>query len=211
MEVKVLSKIFNGYRIRQRSSDGYLSATDMCKIYNTLFGNYKRLKQTKVFLATIAVRYKLSVDDIICVRQGGNITVEQGSWIHPMAAIHLAQWLDPVFALNVCEWVTRFIGGDLTLIKDIIANQEDRQDVQYLDTTSNDVKVIVPTQQAHDHKPTVTHGVTAETAQDDNSTPEEQQLAWQRLEFELERACTFIEQRIKYIQLRELDPSTWNT
>ena len=35
---------FNGFKIRQRPSDGYIHATDMCKVGNKLFADYNKQK-----------------------------------------------------------------------------------------------------------------------------------------------------------------------
>lgn len=35
----------------------------------------------------------------------------QGTWIHPYAAIHLAQWLSPQFAVAVAKWTHEWMSG----------------------------------------------------------------------------------------------------
>ncbi len=212
-EAAVISQVFNGHRIRQRSRDGYLSATDMCKSFDKQFNNYKRTNHAKSFLAIVSAHYNIPVNDIIHVRQGG-ISTDQGSWIHPRAAVHLAQWLSPVFALNVCEWVTRFISGDLILIKDIVVNHRNDHSIEYLSATAGHTKGTPPAHKdvppTHDNVPVDARGDEVKAAQDDDSALVEHQLAWQQLEAEIERACAFIERRLMYIRLRELDPRTWN-
>ena len=52
------NKQFADNIIRQRSRDGYLSATDMCKANGKLFGNYYQLDQTKEFLGELYIPYR---------------------------------------------------------------------------------------------------------------------------------------------------------
>jgi hypothetical protein len=46
----VITREFKGITIRQRTTDGYLNATEMCKATGKLFADYHRLKTTQVFL-----------------------------------------------------------------------------------------------------------------------------------------------------------------
>ncbi len=52
MTTQLISRDFHGAKIRQRSSDGYLNATDMCQAVGKLFADYKRLKTTQEYLET---------------------------------------------------------------------------------------------------------------------------------------------------------------
>jgi hypothetical protein len=51
---------FCGQLIRQRVSDGYLYATDMCKANGKLYGNYIDTNPTRAFLK------ELSIDTCVC-------------------------------------------------------------------------------------------------------------------------------------------------
>ena len=53
MTTKLIIRDFRGAGIRQRSSDGYLCATDICKAAGKLFGDYNRLSTTQDFLVEL--------------------------------------------------------------------------------------------------------------------------------------------------------------
>jgi len=97
----MISRDFHGAKIRQRSSDGYLNATDMCQAVSKLFADYKRLKTTQEYLETYSLIMGIPIIKIIEVKSGRY----GGTWIHPKVAIHLAIWCDPNFAVMVSEWV----------------------------------------------------------------------------------------------------------
>jgi hypothetical protein len=101
MTTQLISRDFHGAKIRQRSSDGYLNATDMCQAVGKLFADYKRLKTTQEYFETYALTMGIPIIKIIEVKSGRY----GGTWIHPKVAIHLAIWCDPHFAVMVSEWV----------------------------------------------------------------------------------------------------------
>ena len=45
---------------------------------------------------------------LVDVKKGG-IPSKQGSWIHPDAAIHLAQWISPKFSIQVSRWIRELL------------------------------------------------------------------------------------------------------
>jgi hypothetical protein len=90
--------------IRQRVSDGYLSATDMCKANGKLYGNYIATNPTKEYLKELSLDMKLPVPQLVEVKRGGRYD-QQGTWVHPRVATHLAMWLSPKFAVKVSKWV----------------------------------------------------------------------------------------------------------
>jgi len=110
----LITRNFHGTTIRQRSDDGYLNATDMCKASGKLFTGYKRLKSTKAFLIELTdfvdknpvmlISITEQNQQLIQTMQGGT-PEEQGTWVHPYVAINLAQWCSPVFAVIVTDWV----------------------------------------------------------------------------------------------------------
>jgi len=101
MTTQLISRDFHDATIRQRSSDGYLNATDMCQAVDKLFADYKRLKNTQEYLETYSLTMGIPIIKIIEVKSGRY----GGTWIHPKVAIHLAIWCDPNFAVMVSEWV----------------------------------------------------------------------------------------------------------
>ncbi len=94
---------FKKFNIPQRQSDGYLSATAMCSMTQRKFSTYFRSSKTKKYLTALSTDVQICTSDLIQTLKGGN--EEQGTWIHPKAAIHFAQWLSPEFAVQVTNWV----------------------------------------------------------------------------------------------------------
>jgi len=76
----------------------------MCQATGKLFGNYKQLNSTQQFLTALSTDIGYPISEIIQVVKGGD-PGRQGTWIHPKAAIHLAQWCSPEFAVLVSKWV----------------------------------------------------------------------------------------------------------
>jgi len=114
MTTQLISRDFHGATIRQRSSDGYLNATDMCQASGKLFTGYKRLKSTQAFLTELTDFLSKSPVMLISITEQnqqliqtiqGGTPEEQGTWVHPYVAINLAQWCSSVFAVIVTDWV----------------------------------------------------------------------------------------------------------
>ncbi len=118
MTTQLINRDFHGVIIRQRSSDGYLDATAMCKANGKLFADYKRLKSTKEFLrqlpdfiinnSVMGIPITEQNQQLIQIVQGGT-SEEQGTWIHPYISINLAQWCSPIFAAMVASWMFKLL------------------------------------------------------------------------------------------------------
>jgi hypothetical protein len=114
-----ITKQFNGFNIRVREIDGYIHATDMCKVGKKRWNDYITNKTTKAFLTALETDTRILVTKLIESNQGGDAKL-QGTWVHPHIAINLAQWVSPMFAVKVAGWVSKFISGDLSLIQDSV-------------------------------------------------------------------------------------------
>jgi len=120
---------FNGFKIRQRPSDGYIHATDMCKVGKKRFNDYSSVKITKNFIKQLSADTNILVSALITSIKGGNDKHNQGTWIHPRIAINLAQWISPQFAVKVTDWVQKFIEGDETFIVDAVKHRENVKNI----------------------------------------------------------------------------------
>lgn len=133
-------KEFAGYQIKQRD-DGYLNATEMCKVGKKKYNDYDRLNQTKEYLEALNRSTGIPADLLIeKIITGPNDN--RGTWVHPRVAIHLAQWVSPQFAVQVTDWVLRFMSGDLTLVSDIVKRHDEINDTKteiLLNTMSNQI------------------------------------------------------------------------
>jgi len=104
-------RIYQNLNIIQRI-DGYLDASAMCNATGKRWGDYSRLDSSKAFIDALSADMQIPVTEIIQTVKGGPPQL-QGTWIHPQAAIHLAQWCSPTFAVRVTKWVVDFFSGML--------------------------------------------------------------------------------------------------
>lgn len=96
--------------IEQRSEDGYINATAMCKAAGKLMADYNRLSTTKAFLEELSADMGIPISQLIQVLRPGGDGL-QGTWVHPQVSIHLAQWLSAKFAVQVSKWVHDWMSG----------------------------------------------------------------------------------------------------
>jgi hypothetical protein len=96
-------KEFAGYQIKQRE-DGYLNATEMCKVGGKKSNDYFRLDQTNEYLTTLSMSINIPIAQLIEKIMTG-LNENRCTWVHPRVAIHLAQWISPQFAVKISEWI----------------------------------------------------------------------------------------------------------
>src|SRR5208337_3982968 len=87
----------DGKLVEQRAVDGYVNATAMCAAVGKQFNDYRRLKSTEEFLWELASDTGIPVSQLAVSFKGNTASFQQGTWIHPDAAIHLGQWCSPKF------------------------------------------------------------------------------------------------------------------
>lgn len=104
----LIPHVHEGDVISQRSTDGYINATAMCKAAGKQFNDYARLKTAKEYLEALSTETGIPVSELIQSVKGGDPTL-QGTWVHPDVATQLAQWLSPRFALQVSKWVREWL------------------------------------------------------------------------------------------------------
>lgn len=99
-----------GAIIYQRPKDGYINATAMCQAAGKLWGHYRERPNTAEYLRELSADIEIPISVLVQSLKGGDIR-EQGTWVHPQVAIHLAQWLSPKFAVKVSQWVYDWMSG----------------------------------------------------------------------------------------------------
>ena len=97
--------------ISQRAYDGYINATALCKAAGKQINHYLELQSTHEFIKELSSDLGLPRSELIQIKKGG-IPKEQGTWVHPQVAIHLAQWASPKFAVLVSKWVFEWLSGN---------------------------------------------------------------------------------------------------
>lgn len=110
LQLTLIPHVEEGEIIPQRSADGYISATALCKSVNKQFAHYNALKSTKDFIEELVKQTGMPETQLIHIISGGNSQL-QGTWVHPYIAINLAQWLSAKFAVKVSQWVTEWQQG----------------------------------------------------------------------------------------------------
>lgn len=101
---------YQGQMVSLRSRDGYVNATAMCKAASKHWADYFRLGSTKEFLAELSGEVGIPITELVQSVTGGH-PAQQGTWVHPQVAIHLAQWLSAKFAVQVTQWVYEWLSG----------------------------------------------------------------------------------------------------
>lgn len=111
LSLSLISHTVNEIDVPQRSTDGYINATDMCKAAGKSIADFNRLSTTKAFLDELSSDMGIPISQLIQVLRPGGDGSGQGTWVHPDVAIHLAQWLSPKFAVMVSKWVREWMSG----------------------------------------------------------------------------------------------------
>lgn len=104
MTTQLIPHTINDRTICQRKDDGYIHATAMCNAAGKRLHNYLRNAITRDFIDALATETRIRATELVVVKRGGT-PGEQGTWVHPKVALHLAQWLSPGFAVQVVNWV----------------------------------------------------------------------------------------------------------
>lgn len=108
---ELIPREIDGFVIHQRAKDGYVNATAMCKAAGKLIGHWSQNNDTKKVLASLSpvIGIPITGDSangergLVIIRQGGRPD-EQGTWVHPTVALHLAQWCSSDFYAAVLTW-----------------------------------------------------------------------------------------------------------
>jgi hypothetical protein len=108
----------DGFDFQYRNDD-YVNLTKMCKQANRKLNHYLRTKPTKQYQEVLSSVTNICVSNLIEIRKGGK-PQEQGTYGHPLIAIHLAQWLSPEFALAVAKLTQSYLHADISIAEDIL-------------------------------------------------------------------------------------------
>jgi hypothetical protein len=117
MTKAIIKHQFEEHSIAQRSGDGYVNLTELCKAGGKKVHDYMRLTSTQQLLSALAADAGITITDnhagsgsLVETLQG--IGIAQGTWAHPEVAIDCAQWV----SMKLRIWANR------TLMK-IFSNQ----------------------------------------------------------------------------------------
>jgi len=113
LTLDLIPHAYQGEVISLRARDGYTNATAMCRAAGREWSEYRRRKVTEEFFTELALGLGISQAQLTHTELGtpGGDARNQGTWVHPYIAIHLAQWLSPKFAVRVSQWVYEWMSG----------------------------------------------------------------------------------------------------
>lgn len=112
-QLALIPHAYEGELINQRSSDGYINATAMCRAVGKEWSRYRATEGAKAFFKALALDLALTEAQLALTMLGtpGGDARNQGTWVHPRVAIHLAHWLSAEFAVKVSGWVHDWLLG----------------------------------------------------------------------------------------------------
>lgn len=114
--------LFGGHKVSRRV-DGYFNCTEMCKTGGKMIAQYRLNASTKDYMECLSKELNIPQEKLLEPGVGG-----ASSYIHPLAAVHLAQWISPAFAVFVSKLVYRYTSGDVTLAAEVVQNHDKIQD-----------------------------------------------------------------------------------
>lgn len=100
--------------ISQRTVDGYVNATALCKASGKQMKHYLENATTKDFISELSFDVGIPTTELIQIIKGG-VPYLQGTWVHPLVAINLGQWLSAKFAVQVSKWILEWSEKGLLL------------------------------------------------------------------------------------------------
>ena len=112
-ELALIDHVHAGEVISLRARDGYTNATAMCRVAGKQWSEYRRRPSTEEFFTELALGLGIPQTQLTHTVLGtpGGDPRNQGTWVHPYIAIHLAQWLSAKFAVRVSQWVYEWMSG----------------------------------------------------------------------------------------------------
>lgn len=102
-----------GIVIQQRTTDGYVNVTQLCKAHAQKTGERKdasewfETEMAKAALATLAERLNVPATSLYESKRGRS----GGTWVHPRVIVRFAMWLDNDFSLQVEDWVHEWMAS----------------------------------------------------------------------------------------------------
>ena len=97
-----------GFIVYQRKIDGYVNATQICKVHRDLTDERKdpsewlANKSSKSAIDKLSSVTGIPVTELIEIKKGGKY---QGTWIHPRLAVRFTMWVNDDFSLLVEDWI----------------------------------------------------------------------------------------------------------
>ena len=101
----------SGIEVTQRSSDGYVNATQLLKAHKAKTGENQKIAKwletdrAKAYIEAVSKRCNFSPFDLVQTRPGKG----GGTWIHPDLAVPFSTWLSIEFEMQVSDWIQEWM------------------------------------------------------------------------------------------------------
>jgi hypothetical protein len=110
---QIIKRPFFGGEVSQRTKDGFFSATDLLKTYNTNAGKQKVLpefwsnKGTSDFIEALENQLATETlgESLLLKTYNTNAGRSGGTWMHPYLFVKFAMWLSAEFEVKIIKWV----------------------------------------------------------------------------------------------------------
>ena len=116
----ILATLCGIFEVRIRKKDGFISATDLCRLHGKSAGHYLRNKCTERYIAELSEYVNTPAAKLFEIVKYGKYS-EHSIWVCPYIAINILSWISPVFIIYVHDVIIRCVQMDMTLRSDVIA------------------------------------------------------------------------------------------
>lgn len=91
-----------------RQSDGFINATELCKVGGKRFNDWYRLKKSEKIIEVISILTHIPVESLIVSGHGCSKDEKaQDTWVHKKIAYDIAMWFSPDFTAQVYDWLDK--------------------------------------------------------------------------------------------------------
>jgi hypothetical protein len=90
-----------------RKEDGYINATQLCKVGGKEFKKWHRNDKTKELVEKVYTKTQIDKDILIQINRSG-LNEERCTWVHPTIGLHIAQWISTDFFLQTVDWINEW-------------------------------------------------------------------------------------------------------
>ena len=157
--IKAIERDLNGITVYQRETDGYVNATQICKVHYEIANerkdprNWLETNAAKRAIEKLSSVTGIPVTGITEVRKGGKY---QGTWIHPRLAVRFTMWVNDDFSLAVEDWVHQWFESGSNPIRleadiDRVAIRDELKDTRRIALTEQ-IKLFLESTGTYDPK-----------------------------------------------------------
>ncbi len=87
------------YLFSLSNKDGYINITELCKTFEKDFSEWKKEKNSKLFIKELCKEQNCSSKKLIK-------KIKNDIYVNRLIAYNVAQWISPTFSVQVINWMT---------------------------------------------------------------------------------------------------------